>query len=121
MESFLASKKYCMLGTCRRQNLLMYFGEKAGPSCGDFHIINFFNAYEFFYPTTTFFLILLLLGRCDNCCNVDTVEKDVSHDAITMLNCIKELGGHFGLNLPIDVLRGSNVSFFTTKNSEKIF
>jgi ATP-dependent DNA helicase RecQ len=52
---------------------------------------------------------------------VDTVEKDVSHDAITMLNCIKELGGHFGLNLPIDVLRGSNVSFFTTKNSEKIF
>jgi hypothetical protein len=33
----------------------------------------------------------------------------VSSDALILLSCIKDLGGIFGLNLPIDVLRGSNV------------
>jgi hypothetical protein len=37
------------------------------------------------------------------------VEKDVASDALIMLLCIKEMEGRFGINLPIDVLRGSNV------------
>jgi ATP-dependent DNA helicase RecQ len=48
-------------------------------------------------------------GSCDNCCGGIKVEKDVASDALIMLLCIKEMEGRFGINLPIDVLRGSNV------------
>jgi ATP-dependent DNA helicase RecQ len=43
MESFLASKNYCMLGTCRRRNLLMYFGEEARSECGNICLNSLFG------------------------------------------------------------------------------
>lgn len=48
-------------------------------------------------------------GNCDNCCSGEKIEKDLSFDVFTLLSCIKETGERFGLNLPVDVLRGSNV------------
>ncbi|KAF8750044.1 hypothetical protein HU200_012513 [Digitaria exilis] len=79
MESFLAGKNYCLLGTCRRQSLLMYFGENIDPQC----------------------------GNCDNCTTAIKVQKDLSKETSSLLSVINQMGGRFGLNLPIDVIRGS--------------
>ncbi|KAL2470842.1 ATP-dependent DNA helicase Q-like 4A [Abeliophyllum distichum] len=79
MESFMAAQRYCMLTTCRRKYLLEYFGEKYGSvNC----------------------------GTCDNCTNSKN-ESDMSREAFLLMACIKSCGGHWGLNLPVDVLRGS--------------
>jgi ATP-dependent DNA helicase RecQ len=60
-------------------------------------------------------------GSCDNCCGSGTVQKDVATDAMTLLLCIKETEGRFGLNLPINVLRGSNVNYITVEFIFDIF
>ncbi|XP_022859213.1 uncharacterized protein LOC111379993 [Olea europaea var. sylvestris] len=79
MESFVAAQRYCMLTTCRRKYLLEYFGEKYGSvNC----------------------------GTCDNCTSSKN-ESDMSREAFLLMACIKACGGHWGLNLPVDVLRGS--------------
>ncbi|KAJ3682940.1 hypothetical protein LUZ60_013167 [Juncus effusus] len=79
MESFMAAQKYCALGTCRRNFLLQYFGENSPNSC----------------------------GNCDNCTG-DKRDRDLSRESFLLLSCIKSCGGRFGLNMPIDVLRGSH-------------
>ncbi|KAL8531340.1 hypothetical protein ACS0TY_008097 [Phlomoides rotata] len=79
MESFVAAQRYCMQTTCRRKYLLEYFGEKySSSSC----------------------------GTCDNCTSTKKVS-DMSREAFLLMACIQSCGGHWGLNLPVDVLRGS--------------
>lgn len=35
----------------------------------------------------------------------------MSREAFLLMACIKSCGGRWGLNMPVDVLRGSRVSF----------
>ncbi|KAL2238450.1 UNVERIFIED_CONTAM: Reticulon-like protein B1 [Sesamum indicum] len=87
MESFMAAQRYCMLTTCRRNFLLGYFGEKTSSvNC----------------------------GTCDNCTN-SKQESDMSREAFLLMACIQSCQGHWGLNLPVDVLRGSRVSYSQIK------
>ncbi|XP_071718043.1 uncharacterized protein [Rutidosis leptorrhynchoides] len=79
MDSFMAAQRYCMQTTCRRKVLLEYFGET-------FSLNN--------------------CGNCDNCTDAK-VESDMSREAFLLIGCIQACGGYWGLNLPIDVLRGS--------------
>ncbi|KAL0435168.1 UNVERIFIED_CONTAM: Werner syndrome ATP-dependent helicase [Sesamum radiatum] len=79
MESFMAAQRYCMLTTCRRNFLLGYFGEKN---------------------------LSVNCGTCDNCTN-SKQESDMSREAFLLMACIQSCGGNWGLNLPVDVLRGS--------------
>lgn len=75
----MAAQRYCILTTCRRKYLLEYFGE----SC----------AFE-------------RCGYCDNCTS-SRKETDMSREAFLLMACIKSCGGRWGLNMPVDVLRGS--------------
>lgn len=43
MKSFLAGQKYCGLVTCRRQELLTYFGQHSSKRCGIFFPFNYLN------------------------------------------------------------------------------
>ncbi|XP_077236964.1 uncharacterized protein LOC143878578 isoform X2 [Tasmannia lanceolata] len=79
VDSLMAAQKYCLLTTCRRKFLLEYFGEK-----------NTFTD----------------CGNCDNCTS-SKKERDMSTEAFLLLTCIQSCGGRWGLNMPIDVLRGS--------------
>ncbi|XP_031497225.1 uncharacterized protein LOC116262218 isoform X2 [Nymphaea colorata] len=80
MDSFFAAHKYCMLTSCRRVFLLQYLGEKAG----------FTNC-----------------GNCDNCMNSTGRARDISREAYLLLNCVELCGSRWGINMPIDILRGS--------------
>ncbi|XP_068669155.1 uncharacterized protein [Aristolochia californica] len=81
MESLMAAQRYCSLATCRRKSLLEYFGEQ----------VAFTNC-----------------GNCDNCTSSNKArERDMSKEAFLLLSCIQSCGGRWGLNMPIDVLRGS--------------
>ncbi|KZV18306.1 Werner syndrome ATP-dependent helicase-like [Dorcoceras hygrometricum] len=79
LESYVAAQRYCLLTTCRRNFLLEYFGEKNSP-------IN--------------------CGTCDNCTS-SKKDCDMSREAFLLMGCIQSCGGQLGLNLPVDVLRGS--------------
>ncbi|KAL7247130.1 hypothetical protein ACSBR2_002113 [Camellia fascicularis] len=79
MESFMAAQHYCMLTTCRRKFLLDYFGEKCTPD---------------------------KCGNCDNC-TTSRKESDMSREAFLLMACMRACGGNWGLNMPVDVLRGS--------------
>lgn len=91
MDSFMAAQKYCLLGTCRRKALLQYFGEERAIDC----------------------------GNCDNCKSTKT-ERDLSKESFLLLSCIKSCGGRWGLNMPVDVLRGSRVKKLVEKNYDKL-
>ncbi|KAL6634743.1 hypothetical protein ACP70R_027414 [Stipagrostis hirtigluma subsp. patula] len=78
MEAFLAGQKYCMLATCRRKYLLNYFGEMHSGKC----------------------------GNCDVCMRVTKI-KDLTSESVLLLRTVKLCGGRWGLNLPIEVIRGS--------------
>ncbi|XP_042514697.1 probable ATP-dependent DNA helicase RecQ [Macadamia integrifolia] len=79
MESLRAAERYCTLVTCRRKFLLDYFGERvANDNC----------------------------GSCDNCTN-SKMERDMSREAYLLLSSVQSCGGRWGLNMPIDILRGS--------------
>ncbi|CAD6216658.1 unnamed protein product [Miscanthus lutarioriparius] len=91
MDSFMAAQKYCLLATCRRRFLLQYFGEECNTDC----------------------------GNCDNCTAVKN-ERDLSKEAFLLLSCIKSCGGRWGLNLPIDVLRGSRAKKIVDNNYDKL-
>ncbi|RAL42287.1 hypothetical protein DM860_012070 [Cuscuta australis] len=79
MESFIAAQHYCLSTTCRRKHLLEYFGE----TC----------AYDD-------------CRNCDNCTSPKK-ENDMSREAFLLMACIQSCCGRWGLNLPVDVLRGS--------------
>ncbi|THU53675.1 hypothetical protein C4D60_Mb10t16950 [Musa balbisiana] len=78
MESFRAAEKYCFLATCRRKFLLQYFGETNNDDC----------------------------GNCDNCTHARR-QRDLSRECFLLLSCIRSCGGRWGINMPIDILRGS--------------
>lgn len=52
---------------------------------------------------------IFVAGYCDNC-TIPKKEIDISKQAFLLMACIKSCGGRWGLNLPVDVLRGSRVS-----------
>ncbi|KAL7152126.1 hypothetical protein ABFS83_04G076400 [Erythranthe nasuta] len=92
MESFAAAQRYCTTTTCRRKFLLEYFGETCSfGSC----------------------------GTCDNCTNSKT-ESDMSREAFLLMACIQSCGGNWGLNLPVDVLRGSRSKKILDANFDKL-
>ncbi|EEC82697.1 hypothetical protein OsI_27361 [Oryza sativa Indica Group] len=91
MESFMAAQKYCLLATCHRKFLLQYFGEDRTTDC----------------------------GNCENCTRTKN-ERDLSKESFLLLSCIKSCGGRWGLNLPIDVLRGSRVKKIVENNFDKL-
>ncbi|XP_058787865.1 uncharacterized protein LOC131662172 [Vicia villosa] len=79
MESLLNAQHYCLSATCRRKFLLEHFGEKfAADRC----------------------------GNCDNC-TVLKQHRDMSKEAFLLMACIHSCKGRWGLNMPIDILRGS--------------
>ncbi|KAF3331878.1 mediator of RNA polymerase II transcription subunit 34-like protein [Carex littledalei] len=91
VESFMVAQKYCALGTCRRNFLLEYFGEKSASAC----------------------------GNCDNCTRPKR-ERDLSRESFLLLSCIKLCGGNFGFNMPIDVLRGSRAKKIKINKFDKL-
>ncbi|XP_008782729.2 probable ATP-dependent DNA helicase RecQ isoform X2 [Phoenix dactylifera] len=91
MESFRAAEKYCMLAACRRKFLLQYFGERNTNDC----------------------------GNCDNCSGCKR-ERDLSRESFLLLSCIRSCGGRWGLNMPIDVLRGSHSRKILDNNFDKL-
>ncbi|XP_043699015.1 ATP-dependent DNA helicase RecQ-like [Telopea speciosissima] len=79
MDSLRAAEHYCSSVTCRRKFLLDYFGESvAANNC----------------------------GSCDNCTN-SKMERDMSREAYFLLSSVRSCGGRWGLNMPINILRGS--------------
>ncbi|XP_072998258.1 uncharacterized protein [Typha latifolia] len=91
LESFMSAQKYCFLTTCRRKFLLQYFGENSMSNC----------------------------GNCDNCIR-SKEERDLSRESFLLLSCIKFCGGRWGLNMPIDVLRGSHSKKILSNNYDKL-
>lgn len=60
MESFMAAQKYCALGTCRRNFLLEYFGEKSASSCGTFILFFSFVFFSILFSEHFYGLLVLL-------------------------------------------------------------
>lgn len=79
VESLMVAQRYCLLTTCRRKFLLEHFGEE--------------------YPEDS-------CGTCDNCTTTRR-EHNVSREAYLLMACVQSCRGNWGLNMPIDVLRGS--------------
>ncbi|KAI9198535.1 hypothetical protein LWI28_017629 [Acer negundo] len=92
MESLMAAQRYCSLTTCRRKFLLNHFGE--------------------IFPADK-------CGNCDNCL-VSKRERDMSRESFLLMACIKSCGGHWGLNLPVDVLRGSRAKKIVDAQFDKL-
>lgn len=91
MDSLKAAEKYCLLATCRRKFLLQYFGEETTNDC----------------------------GKCDNCTRSKS-ERDLSRETLMLLSCIQSCGGRWGLNMPIDILRGSRSKKILDNNFDKL-
>ncbi|WJX37048.1 DNA helicase [Trifolium repens] len=92
MESLLAAQRYCLSATCRRKFLLEHFGEKiAADRC----------------------------GNCDNC-TVSKQERDLSREAFLLMACIHSCKGRWGLNMPIDILRGSRAKKIVDAQYDKL-
>lgn len=90
--SLMAAQRYCFLTTCRRKFLLQHFGEQSSyDNC----------------------------GNCDNCTSSKR-ERDLSREAYLLMACIQSCGGHWGLNLPIDVLRGSRAKKILDARFDKL-
>lgn len=92
MESLMAAQHYCLLTTCRRKFLLNYFGEK-------------FSAEK--------------CGNCDNCM-VSKRERDMSKESFLLMSCIQSCEGNWGLNMPVDVLRGSRAKKILNAHFDKL-
>ncbi|PSS09571.1 Werner syndrome ATP-dependent helicase [Actinidia chinensis var. chinensis] len=92
MESLMAAQRYCMLTTCRRKFLLDYFGEKyTSDKC----------------------------ETCDNC-TTSRKESDMSREAFLLMACIQLCRGNWGLNMPVDVLRGSRAKKILNAQFDKL-
>ncbi|KAL1293638.1 hypothetical protein HN51_054284 [Arachis hypogaea] len=92
MESLLAAERYCVLATCRRKFLLEHFGEQ--------------------YPADR-------CGNCDNC-TVSKKERDMSREAFLLMACIHSCKGKWGLNMPVDILRGSRAKKILDAQFDKL-
>ncbi|KEH34543.1 putative DNA helicase [Medicago truncatula] len=92
MESLLAAQQYCLSATCRRKFLLEHFGEKiSAERC----------------------------GNCDNC-KVSKQQRDLSREAFLLMACIHSCNGRWGLNMPIDILRGSRAKKIMDAQYDKL-
>ncbi|KAJ9167340.1 hypothetical protein P3X46_022003, partial [Hevea brasiliensis] len=92
VESLMIAQKYCILATCRRKFLLDYFGEHvSADNC----------------------------GNCDNCRFLKK-ERDLSREAFLLMACIQSCRGKWGLNMPIDVLRGSRAKKILDVHFDKL-
>ncbi|KAJ7514132.1 hypothetical protein O6H91_23G029400 [Diphasiastrum complanatum] len=81
VAAYLAAQKYCTTTSCRRACVLEYFGENSKS---------------------------LNCGKCDNCTRPGgPQERDLSKEVHLLLAAVQSSGGRWGLNMPIDVLRGS--------------
>ncbi|CAI8615658.1 unnamed protein product [Vicia faba] len=91
-ESLLEAQRYCLTATCRRKFLLEHFGEKfAADRC----------------------------GNCDNC-TVLRQHRDMSKEAFLLLACIHSCKGRWGLNMSIDILRGSRAKKIMEAQYDKL-
>ena len=94
MVYLLAAQKYCSLITCCRKYLLEYFGESAA------------------------------FDNCVNCDNYTTStyvdQRDMANEAYLFLTCIQSCGGHWGVNVPFDVLRGAHTKKLTENHFDKL-
>lgn len=79
MENLQTLVNYCHSNNCLRKEILNYFGEKAK------------------------------VHKCGNCgnCNEDVEYVDMTIEAQKILSCIYRIGQRYGLNMVIQVLRGS--------------
>lgn len=78
-----AMTSYCTTKRCLRTYILQYFGERLEESGRE-------NC-----------------GNCSNCLN-EYVEEDVTETAKAIMNCIRECGQRYGINVIVGVLRGEN-------------
>ncbi|GMN23224.1 hypothetical protein TIFTF001_000034 [Ficus carica] len=93
MESLMAAQRYCLLTTCRRKFLLQHFGES-------------FSADK--------------CGNCDNCISSNSKERDMSKEAFLLMACILSCRGRWGLNMPVDILRGSRAKKIVDAQFDKL-
>ncbi|KAL3696410.1 hypothetical protein R1sor_010486 [Riccia sorocarpa] len=93
LEAYSAAQRYCSSSGCRRSSLLEYFGEKSTrKNC----------------------------GNCDNCCKPDGLQFfEMAEPAHLLLTTVKLCGGKWGMNMPIDVLRGSNARKIVEQGYDK--
>ncbi|CAL8160271.1 unnamed protein product [Prunus armeniaca] len=92
VESLMAAQQYCLLTTCRRKFLLGHFGEKVlADKC----------------------------GICDNCISSKR-ERDMSREAFLLMACIQSCGSKWGLNMPVDILRGSRAKKIIDPQYDKL-
>ncbi|KAK7290316.1 hypothetical protein RIF29_04638 [Crotalaria pallida] len=92
MEALQAAERYCVQANCRRKFLLEYFGEK--------------------FPADR-------CGNCDNC-TVSKKERDMSRETFLLMACIHSCHGKWGLNMPIDILRGSRAKKIVDAQFDKL-
>ncbi|KAG2672760.1 hypothetical protein I3760_13G057900 [Carya illinoinensis] len=90
--SLMAAQQYCLVTTCRRKFLLNHFGENSSTD---------------------------RCGNCDNCI-VSKKERDMSREAFLIMACIQSCRGKWGLNMPVDVLRGSRSKKIIDAEFEKL-
>eukprot|EP00850_Spirogloea_muscicola_P014425 SM000103S09517 [mRNA] locus=s103:499035:503353:+ [translate_table: standard] len=91
LQAYMAAQHYCNSSYCRRAQLLQYFGEvPSWQNC----------------------------SNCDNCLREEP-KQDFSADSHLLVSTIEELGGNWGLNLPIDVLRGSQAKKVLERGYER--
>lgn len=89
----------------------MYIKEECTILESFYGLLKLLDIMSFFYSSL---LNTLYPGTCDNCTS-SKKEIDMSREAFLLMACIQSCGGHWGLNLPVDVLRGSRVSFCADK------
>lgn len=83
---------FCAQTSCRRKNLLQYFGETYSKGRCDY---------------------------CDNCCDV-LEEIDATIPAQKILSCVYRLHQNFGIAYVIDVLRGSRSKQLLSRGHDKL-
>ncbi|CAN1312644.1 Bifunctional 3'-5' exonuclease/ATP-dependent helicase WRN [Linum perenne] len=112
VESLMAAQRYCTSTTCRRKYLLDHFGEDfpsancglASPENVVFSPFDLNSVLDIEVKKT--FLDTVFAGNCDNCLG-SKKEHDVSREAFLLMACILSCKGNWGLNMPVDILRGS--------------
>lgn len=58
-------------------------------------------------------------GACDNCTNDAAELRDFAPEATLLLSAVDQTRGSFGLNMPIDVLRGSRAKKVLERGFER--
>jgi hypothetical protein len=94
----------------------MWFGSFLNTSNRTCPYLAFNNRPSFIYKITycciqfwAWLICVALSGNCDNCM-VSKRERDMSKESFLLMSCIQSCEGNWGLNMPVDVLRGSRVS-----------